>query len=89
MESRRAIAWYADRNGQSLARAGLPVNNTTLGLAHRFGAGGATAILQSHPSTPIEQALPNGRAVVAANPDLRGRTVGDVVGRTAQAFGGA
>jgi hypothetical protein len=89
MESRRAIAWYADRNGQTLARAGLPVNNTTLGLAHRFGAGGATAILRSHPSTPIEQALPNGRAVLAANPDLRGRTVGDVVRRTAQAFGGA
>lgn len=88
MESRRAIAWYAERNGQTLARAGMPVNNTTLGLAHRFGAGGATAILRAEPGTPIEQALPNGQAVLAANPDLRGRTVGDVVGRTARAFGG-
>lgn len=88
MESRRAIAWYADRNGQTLSRAGLPVNNTTLGLAHRFGAGGATSILRADPGTPIEHALPNGQAVLAANPDLRGRTVGDVVGRTARAFGG-
>jgi hypothetical protein len=89
MESRRAISWYADRNGQALSRAGLPVNNTTLGLAHRFGAGGAIGILRADPSTPIEQAVPNGSAVLAANPDLRGRTVGDVVGRTARAFGGS
>jgi len=88
MESRRAIAWYADRNSQELSRAGMPVNNTTLGLAHRFGARGATSILRADPSTPIEQALPNGRVVLAANPELRGRTVGDVVGRTARAFGG-
>ena len=88
MESRRAIAWYADRNGQTLARAGMPVNNTTLGLAHRFGANGSIAILRSDPNTPIERALPNGRAVLAANPDLRGQTVGDVVERTARAFGG-
>jgi len=88
-ESRQAIAWYADRNGRSLSNAGLPVNNTTLGLAHRFGAGGATSILRADTSMPIEQALPNGQAVLAANPDLRGRTVGDVVGKTSKSFGGA
>ena len=69
MENRRAIAWYADRNGQTLSRMGMPVNNTTLGLAHRFGANGSIAILRSDPNPPIgSDGLDNSLAPRPATP---------------------
>lgn len=69
--------WYANVNAPELQRAGLPVNRGTLALAHGFGAGGARALLTAPPDTPVETIV--GPQVMAANPHLRGQTVGQVV----------
>lgn len=84
--SRRAAEWYANENGGVLRQAGLPVNNGTLALAHRFGGGGASAILRAAPETPIGDVV--GPDVMRANPDLAGRSVGQVVGGFQSRFGG-
>jgi len=84
--SRRAIEWYAAENSRDLSGAGLPVNSGTLALSHRFGSGDAARLLQADPNAPIASVV--SEAVMRANPDLAGRTVGHVVGRYAQRFGG-
>jgi len=76
----------AGQNATSLAKSGLPVTTATLALAHRFGAGDATRLLNAAPNTPMENLFPpssaNGRQVqnpvLAANPDLVGKTAGEV-----------
>jgi hypothetical protein len=83
----QAAQWYAQRNAPVLQAAGQPVNDTTLALAHRFGPQGATQVLGASPETPIAQVV--GEAVMRANPDLAGRTVGQVTQRYASQFGGA
>lgn len=84
--SREAIGWYRDRNLRELQAQGLPANDTTAALAHRFGPEGAVRLLRSDPNAPIGQVV--GAQVMAANPDLAGRTVGQVMGQYAQRFGG-
>lgn len=84
--SRRAIEWYAAENTRDLSGAGLPVNSGTLALSHRFGSGDSARLLQADPNAPIASVV--SEAVMRANPDLAGRTVGQVVGRYAQRFGG-
>jgi hypothetical protein len=73
---------YAQQNVGALASRGLPVNQMTLGLAHQFGAAGATAILQAAPTAPIASVV--GQEVMTANPQLKGKTVSQVLG---DAFG--
>lgn len=85
--SREAIGWYRDRNLRDLQAQGLPANDTTAALAHRFGPEGAARLLRSDPNAPIGQVV--GPQVMAANPDLEGRTVGQVMGQYAQRFGAA
>lgn len=63
-------------NAASLERAGLPVTEGNLYLAHFAGQYGAKNILQADPNAPIESVL--GNAAVRANPFLRGKTAGDV-----------
>lgn len=75
---------YARQNGAALVNAGLPPTPANVYLAHRLGPGGAIAALKANPNMPVGLAVPNGSAVVAANPDLRGRTVGDLVGMAQQ-----
>ncbi|MDT8332992.1 hypothetical protein RQ831_18220 [Roseomonas gilardii] len=82
---RMAGEWYAQQNAQDLQSSGYQPTPINLALSHRFGSGGAKAILGAQPGTPIEQAV--GPEVVAANPDLKGRTTGNVVSQFAQRFG--
>jgi hypothetical protein len=84
--SREAADWYRRENLAALAAQGLPANDGTAGLAHRFGAGGAASLLRADPSAPIAGIV--GQQVMTANPDLANRTAGDVVQRYAQRFGG-
>lgn len=84
--SREAADWYRRENLSALAAQGLPANDGTAGLAHRFGAGGAAALLRADPNAPIAGIV--GQQVMTANPDLANRTAGDVVQRYAQRFGG-
>jgi hypothetical protein len=85
--SREAADWYRRQNLATLAAQGLPANDGTAGLAHRFGAGGAASLLRADPAAPIANVVGDG--VMRANPDLTGRTAGDLVQRYAQRFGGA
>lgn len=85
--SRMAAEWYARENAGALSGAGLPVTPGTLALAHRFGAAGAQALLRAAPETPVGEVV--GADVMRANPDLAGRTVGQVVGGFQARFGGA
>lgn len=85
----RAIMVNARVNSAALSAAGLPVNPGTVGLAHRFGPGGATALLRADPSASVLSALGrNGPAVIAANPELANQTVGQVVQGFQQRYGG-
>jgi hypothetical protein len=64
----------ATDNAAALAKANLPVTTASLALAHRFGAGDATKILNAPPNEPLENIL--SKKVLDANPELRGQTAG-------------
>jgi len=72
----------AKNNIAALSKAGLPVTTATVALAHRFGAGDVTRLLNAAPNTPMEELFPpkNGKddPVITANPDLVGKTAGQV-----------
>lgn len=85
-ESGRATQWYAGQNGRALTGAGLPAGPGELTLAHRFGPAGAQAALRADPNAPAGQVF--GEQVMRANPDLAGRTVGQVVGQYQSRYGG-
>lgn len=64
----------ATQNAGTLTKAGLPVTTASLALAHRFGADGATKILNAAPNTPMEDIV--SAAALKANPELKGQTAG-------------
>lgn len=69
----------ATQNATALSNAGLPVNDSTVYLAHFLGAEGAIKTLSMpDPQTPISFIV--GPKAVAANPEVLGggKTVGDV-----------
>jgi len=73
---------YARSNIPALQRAGVPVNDNTLRIAHGFGPGDAPRVLQN-PTAPMETLFPPGpngepNRVLAANPSYRGKTAGQV-----------
>jgi hypothetical protein len=86
-ESRRAAEWYASQNGAALSAAGLPAGPGELALAHFAGPQGAQALLRANPNTPAGEVL--GEAVMRANPQLAGRTAGQVVDIYRRRFGDA
>lgn len=85
--SREAADWYRRENLAALSGQGLPANDGTAALAHRFGAGDAARLLRADQNAPIATVVSD--AVMRANPDLAGRSVGNVVGQYQQRFGGA
>jgi hypothetical protein len=68
---------FTQQNANTLKASGFDVNPGNLYLAHFAGPGGATSILGSDPSTPIERVM--GASAIRANPFLAGKTAGDVV----------
>lgn len=77
--------WYAQKGGEVLQQAGLPVTQTNLALHHRFGPGDAPKVIAADPATPMEQLV--SPAVMSANPDLQGKTAGQVRGTYAMRYG--
>lgn len=67
---------YAKENARFLYESGLPVTEETIYLAHRFGPGGAAQLLRAPPSASIASLV--SPKVMAANPDLKGKTVADL-----------
>ena len=87
--SRQAAEWYAGQNSQYLADQKLPNGYPELALAHRFGPGGAAAILRAAPDALVVDAIPNGGSVLAANPDLKNVSVQDFLARNNAQYGAA
>lgn len=85
--SKQVLGTFTDENRSELSSFGLPTGDSNLYLAHRFGADGARRLLSAGPQMGVESVL--GPQVVAANPDLKGKTVGDVLGVAQQRFGAA
>lgn len=85
--SKQMVDAYAQQNAGVLKANGFDPNPTNLSLAHFAGPGGATAILGSDPSTPIETVM--GGAAMKANPWLSGKTAGDVVDWAGRRIGAA
>lgn len=79
---------YTAESQQSLVAAGLPVTNATLGIYHRFGPGGGEALLNAAKRDPnMKVGTVMDAAVMRANPDLTGKTVGDIVNEYEQKLG--
>lgn len=77
----------AGDNYDSLQGAGVKNPGATeLYVAHRFGAGDASKILQAPAGTQISQIV--SPQVMAANPDLQGKTVADVYSQARNVMGG-
>ena len=64
-------------NAQALTSAGVDPTPGRIYLANHFGPAGAVKILNANPGTPIESVV--GSDVVSANPNLAGKSAGDVV----------
>lgn len=76
-----AMRAFTDDNALALDKAGIPIDKNSLYAAHRFGAQGAVSAFSADPNTPAETVF--GSRVIAANPDLAGKTVGDILGNKA------
>lgn len=76
-QSTRAFNALTADNATTLRNNGQPVNNDTLYLAHRFGAGGALKALSADPNASVASIFPE---VMSANPDLQGKRIADITG---------
>lgn len=85
--SQDLTANLAMQNAAALKSSGIPVTPSNLSLAHRFGATGATKLLTADPNTPVATVL--GKDVVAANPDLEGKTAQGAVQSVYSEYAGA
>lgn len=84
----RLMVKLTQDNSAKLERAGLPVNDGTLYLAHFLGSGGATKLLRADANTPADRVLTQDQ--INANPTiLKGKTVGQVAQWAAGKMGGA
>lgn len=75
--ARRMLEAHTDDNREFLRNRGIEATDGNLYLAHFLGAGGAVRVLSEDPNASVEQVL--GANVAAANPFLKGRTVGQLI----------
>jgi hypothetical protein len=61
-----ALATFTAKNAQALGKSGLPVNDTTLYIAHNLGATGAQALLSASPTADARTIV--GEAAAKNNP---------------------
>lgn len=91
--SLRATHWLANSNATALQRAGVPVADWSVALAHGVGAGAAPAVIRAAPTASVESALaaavgPERAAqAIAANPNWRTMTAGQMVNYYQRRFG--
>jgi hypothetical protein len=76
-----AIEWLAKQNADALTKAGVPPSGSVLGIAHYLGAGAAASIAKAPDSAMVSSFVP--AAAVAANPELKTMTVGQMKARYA------
>lgn len=73
-QHKAAFDAFSAGNAKALQSAGIAPTPENLYLAHRFGAGGATAMLKANPNAMLADVLPI--EWQKQNPDMRGQTVG-------------
>lgn len=85
--SRKMLERLTQENQQTLARSGIPANDTTLYLAHFLGAGDAVKVLLANPNELAENIVK--RESVEANRSVfkPGMTAGDLIGWSARKMG--
>lgn len=77
-QSMRALKVFTQENADFLKSKGYDTNRTNLYLAHRFGPQGALKLLTADPKAPVHSVV--SPDVMEANPDLNGKTVGNLTG---------
>lgn len=85
-QQERAIRAFTKDNADALSGAGIAATPGNLYAAHFLGAGGARSVLSGNDADPVSSHV--GANVVAANPFLRGMTVGDFRNWTSKKAGG-
>jgi hypothetical protein len=75
--SEEFVGYNNKENENYLTSKGADWNNTNASLAHRFGPSMTMKLLSANPDTPIDRLVDP--LVMQQNPDLRGRTVNDVI----------
>lgn len=83
---REATGWYAEENAKALQAAGLETNYGNIYLAHFLGPAGAKSVLKANPDLPASAVIDE--SAVAANPFLKGKTIGQVVAWANRKMGG-
>lgn len=78
-QQERAMKRFTELNAGQLQAAGFQPTDDNLYAAHRFGAKGATDLLKRDPNTPIADVV--SQQVLAANPDLVGKTIAQALSR--------
>jgi hypothetical protein len=84
VQARRAADAFTQENEGILRKAGYEPDDNMRYLAHRFGPQGALSLLGAPADAPVSSVV--GQGVLAANPDLAGKSVGALT--RAQAFSG-
>ena len=75
--SKQMLEHLTNENKTALEAKQLPINDSTLYLAHFLGSDKAVKLLQSNYFTPIEKVV--SPEVLKANPQLKGKNVGQVI----------
>jgi hypothetical protein len=78
-QARRAMEQFTFDNAAILKKNGYEPTDNNLYAMHRFGASGGPKLLGSDPNAPIESVV--SPDIIKANPDLPGKTVGQVLNR--------
>lgn len=83
-QGRAIVAFTKDNSSQLQSSLGRIPTQSELALAHRFGPGGATALLRANRNQSVASVLPD---AAKANPQWADMTVDDIVSNTADAVG--
>lgn len=97
-QQRQAMEWFTNGNAKAMTGdLGRNPTNGELRLAHYFGAKGAVALLGVDPNTKFDD-LPSdfwrtqagakfsNETLLSQNPNLKGQTVGSIIGKYRQQF---
>jgi hypothetical protein len=79
VQAKRAMEQFTFDNANTLKKSGYDPTDNNLYAMHRFGSQGGLNLLQADPNAPINSVV--GSNVLSANPDLNGKTVGQVLNR--------
>jgi hypothetical protein len=78
-QAKKAMERFTFDNASVLKKNGYEPTDNALYALHRFGRNGGIGVLGADPGTPISALV--SPEVLAANPDLNGKTAGQVVNR--------